>query len=138
MGGARDPMRPDRHLCDTFEPADRTTCSSRKPEDMNILDFFPSCPHPGSVHFRSVYRRIVMRFLIMPLVISALLAFMAALFRSRVSLYLEHLALRHQLAVSQRTIHRVHLRPTDRLLWGGCLACGLAGTEPWRSSSPVL
>jgi putative transposase len=59
-----------------------------------------------------------MRFLIMPPVISALLAFMAALFRSRVSLHLEHLALRHQLAVYQRTIHRVHLRPTDRLLWG--------------------
>lgn len=60
---------------------------------------------------------IVMRFLIMPPVISALLAFMAALFRSRVSLHLEHRALRHQLAVYQRTVHRVHLRPTDRLLW---------------------
>jgi putative transposase len=54
----------------------------------------------------------------MPPVISALLAFMAALFRSRASLYLEHVALRHQLAVYQRTVHRVHLRPTDRLLWG--------------------
>ena len=53
----------------------------------------------------------------MPPVISALFAFMAALFRSRVSLHLEHVALRHQLAVYQRTVHRVHLRPTDRLFW---------------------
>jgi hypothetical protein len=35
----------------------------------------------------------------MPPVISAVLAFMVALFRSRASLYLEHVALRHQLAV---------------------------------------
>ena len=34
-------------------------------------------------------------------VISALLAFVAGLFRSRASLCLEHLALRHQLAVYQ-------------------------------------
>jgi hypothetical protein len=50
-------------------------------------------------------------------VISALLAFMAALFRSRASLRLEHLALRHQLAVYQRSVPRPRLRPTDRLLW---------------------
>ena len=37
-------------------------------------------------------------------VISALLAFVAGLFRSRASLCLEHLALRHQLAVYQQTI----------------------------------
>jgi hypothetical protein len=34
----------------------RLACPSRKPEDMHILDFFLSCPHPGSVHFRSCYR----------------------------------------------------------------------------------
>jgi putative transposase len=50
-------------------------------------------------------------------VISALLAFMAALFRSRASLYLEHLALRHQLAVYQRSVPRPHLHATDRLFW---------------------
>jgi putative transposase len=54
----------------------------------------------------------------MPPVFSALLALVVGLFRSRASLYLEHVALRHQLAVYQRTVHRVHLRPTDRLLWG--------------------
>ena len=50
-------------------------------------------------------------------VISALLAFMAALFRSRASLSLEHLALRHQLAVYQRSVPRPHLHATDRLFW---------------------
>jgi putative transposase len=50
-------------------------------------------------------------------VLSALLAFVAGLFRSRASLCLEHLALRHQLAVYQRAIHRPQLRPSDRLFW---------------------
>ena len=50
-------------------------------------------------------------------VISALLAFVAGLFRSRASLCLEHLALRHQLAVYQQTVHRPRLHPTDRLFW---------------------
>jgi putative transposase len=53
----------------------------------------------------------------MPPVVSTLLAFVATLFRSRESLRLEHLALRHQLAVYQQTVHRPRLRPTDRLLW---------------------
>jgi putative transposase len=50
-------------------------------------------------------------------VISALLACVAGLVRSRASLCLEHLALRHQLAVYQQTVHRPRLRSTDRLLW---------------------
>lgn len=50
-------------------------------------------------------------------VISALLAFVAGLFRSRASLGLEHLALRHQLAVDQQTVERPRLRSTDRVLW---------------------
>jgi putative transposase len=50
-------------------------------------------------------------------VISALLAFIAGLFHSRASLCLEHLALRHQLAVYQQTVHRPRLRPTGRLFW---------------------
>jgi putative transposase len=52
-----------------------------------------------------------------PPVISALLACMTALFRSRASLHLEHLALRHQLAVYQRSVPRPHLRAADRLFW---------------------
>src|SRR5919108_5916989 len=58
-----------------------------------------------------------MRSLMMLPVIAALLAFMAALFRSRTSLHLEHLALRHQLAVYQRSLSRPRLRATDRLCW---------------------
>jgi putative transposase len=50
-------------------------------------------------------------------IISALLAFVASLFRSRISLCLEHLALRHQLEVYKQTVHRPRLRPTDRLFW---------------------
>jgi putative transposase len=50
-------------------------------------------------------------------VISALLAFVAGLCRSRASLCLEHLALRHQLAVYQQLVPRPRIRPTDRLFW---------------------
>jgi hypothetical protein len=53
----------------------------------------------------------------MPPVISALLAFVVALFRLRRSLHLEHLALRHQLAVYQRSVPRPRLRAIDRLFW---------------------
>ena len=50
-------------------------------------------------------------------VVSALLACVAGLFQSRASLHLEHLALRHQLAAYQHTIHHPRLGPTDRLFW---------------------
>jgi hypothetical protein len=53
----------------------------------------------------------------MPPVLSALLAFVVSLFRSRASLRLKHLALRHQLAVYQQTVHRPRLSPTDRVFW---------------------
>jgi putative transposase len=53
----------------------------------------------------------------MPPVVSALLAFVASLFRSQTSLRLENLALRHQLAVYRQTILRPRLYPTDRLVW---------------------
>ena len=50
-------------------------------------------------------------------VFSALLAFAVGLFRSRASLCLENLALRHQLAVYKQTVHRPRLRWPDRLFW---------------------
>jgi putative transposase len=53
----------------------------------------------------------------MPPVVSALLAFMAVLFRPYTSLRLENLALRHQLAVYQQTVARPRLRRTDHLFW---------------------
>lgn len=58
----------------------------------------------------------------------ALLAFVASLFRSRVSLQLEILALRHQLALYRRSRRRPHIRPSDRILWSW-LAWGWAR---WR------
>jgi putative transposase len=60
---------------------------------------------------------LVRRFLIVLPVISALVACVTSLFRSRPSLYLEHLALRHQLAVYQRSVPRPRIRITDRLFW---------------------
>jgi len=50
-------------------------------------------------------------------ILSALLVFIASLLRSRISLSLENVALRHQLAVYKHTVHRPRLRPTDRLFW---------------------
>jgi putative transposase len=50
-------------------------------------------------------------------VVSALLAFLAVCFRSRRSLQLEILALRHQLAVYQCSVPRPRIQPTDRLFW---------------------
>ena len=52
-----------------------------------------------------------------PPVITVLLAFVPRLFRAHASLYLENLALRHQLAVYQQTVRRPRLRTTDRLFW---------------------
>ena len=53
----------------------------------------------------------------MPPVICALLACLAACFRSRRSLQLEVLALRHQLAVYQRSVPKPRIQPADRQLW---------------------
>jgi len=53
----------------------------------------------------------------MPPILCALLAFLASCFRSRWSMQLEILALRHQLAVYQRIVSRPRIRPMDRLLW---------------------
>jgi hypothetical protein len=54
----------------------------------------------------------------MPPAVSALLAFVASLFRSKTSLRLENLAPRHQFAVyRQKTIARPRLYLTDRLIW---------------------
>jgi len=50
-------------------------------------------------------------------VVSALLAFLAAFFRSRRSMQLEILAFCHQVAVYQRSVPRPRIQPTDRLLW---------------------
>jgi len=50
-------------------------------------------------------------------VLIAAVTSMALLFRSRLALQVEVLALRHQLAVYQRARQRPRLRPADRVLW---------------------
>ena len=50
-------------------------------------------------------------------IIRAFLAFAVSLVRSRVSLQLEILALRHQLMLYHRSIRRPQVRPSDRLFW---------------------
>ena len=50
-------------------------------------------------------------------VLRALLSFIVSLFRSRASMQLEILALRHQLAVCQQSVKRPRLKPPDRILW---------------------
>src|SRR4051795_10446471 len=50
-------------------------------------------------------------------VFTALIVSSLGLFRSRVALQLEILALRHQIGVLQRSVKRPKLTPADRLLW---------------------
>ena len=53
----------------------------------------------------------------MPSILPAAAAFVHGLFRSRLSMQVEILALRHQLPVYQRTCARPRLKPADRILW---------------------
>ena len=53
----------------------------------------------------------------MPPVVSLLLASIATWFRSRLSMQLEIIALRHQVAVYKQTISHPRLRTSDRVLW---------------------
>jgi len=50
-------------------------------------------------------------------VFQALLAVISTVFRSRLSLQLEVVALRHQLSVYRRSDKRLRIRPGDRILW---------------------
>ena len=50
-------------------------------------------------------------------IVRALFAFAVSLVRSRVSLQVEILALRHQLGVYHRSIRRPQVRPIDRIVW---------------------
>jgi hypothetical protein len=53
----------------------------------------------------------------MPRVVSILLASIITWFRSRLSMQMELIALRHQLAVYKESVPRPKLQPADRLLW---------------------
>src|SRR5207253_9786314 len=53
----------------------------------------------------------------MAAMVYAFLSALGALFRSQLSLQVEIVALRHQLAVYERSVRRPHIRPSDRILW---------------------
>jgi putative transposase len=53
----------------------------------------------------------------MPAVVYAFLSTLGTLLRSQLSLRVENVALRHQLAIYQRTVKRPRIRPADRILW---------------------
>lgn len=61
----------------------------------------------------------------------ALVAFVGGCLRSRVSLQMEILALRHQRTVYQRSIRRPRVRPGDRIFWAGL-------ARPWARWRDVL
>ncbi len=66
----------------------------------------------------------------MPPILQALVAFVRSLFRSRLAMQVEILALRHQLGIYQRTCARPRLKPADRMLWAW-----LSGAWPgWREA----
>jgi hypothetical protein len=54
-------------------------------------------------------------------VIYAFLSTVGVLFRSRLSLQIEIIALRHQLTIYRRSVRRPQIRPADRLLWSWLL-----------------
>jgi len=53
----------------------------------------------------------------MPAVFYALLSMLGALFRFQLSLRVENVVLRHQLAIYRRTVKRPSIRPEDRIFW---------------------
>src|ERR1019366_2126455 len=58
----------------------------------------------------------------------------SAAFRSRATLHLENLALRHQLGVLRRSVKRPRLTSADRLLWAWL--CGV--WSDWRSALVIV
>jgi putative transposase len=53
----------------------------------------------------------------MPPIVAILITSISTWFRSRLSMQMEFIALRHQVSVYQQSISRPKLRPSDRLLW---------------------
>src|ERR1700676_57152 len=53
----------------------------------------------------------------MSAVVFAILSTLGTLFRTQLSLRVENVALRHQLAIYQRTVERPSIQPGDRILW---------------------
>ena len=66
----------------------------------------------------------------MKTIVTALFVFLTTLFRSRATLQLEIVALRHQLTIYHRTTRRPRIQPADRLFWSWLSRCW----SGWRSS----
>ncbi|MGD8615266.1 MAG: MOSC domain-containing protein [Gammaproteobacteria bacterium] len=86
-------------------------CPSRKWIQVDILDHFRRSRQSGSPGYRCCLRE----FRSMKAIVSALLAFLTTLFRSRASLQLEIVALRHQLGIYQRNTLHPRIQPADRM-----------------------
>jgi putative transposase len=67
-------------------------------------------------------------------VFRAVIAFAIASFQSRAALQLEILALRHQIAVLQRSVKRPKLNPADRVLWAWLCSVGTG----WQSGVFII
>src|SRR5260370_9048253 len=63
--------------------------------------------------------------------LTALVAALSSVFKTRAALQLENLALRHQLGVLHRSVKKPKLTPLDRLLWAWL--CGV-----WPELRPAL
>src|SRR2546430_17367059 len=66
--------------------------------------------------------------------LTALVAVLSSVFKTRAALQLENLALRHQLGVLHRSVKKQKLTPLDRLLWAWL--CGV--WAEWRSALIVV
>jgi putative transposase len=66
--------------------------------------------------------------------VTALVAALSSVFKTRAALQLENLALRHQLGVLHRSVKKPKLTPLDRLLWAWL--CGV--WADWRSALIVV
>jgi putative transposase len=79
--------------------------------------------------------RVLRQFLRLALSALDLLAAVAlAAFKSRATLHLENLALRHQLGVLRRSVKRPNLTPADRLLWASLCEVW----NEWRSALVIV
>ena len=67
--------------------------------------------------------------------LTTLLATLSSIFRSRATIQLENLALRHQIGILQRSARRrPKLTPADRLLWVGLSRIW----SDWRSALAIV
>lgn len=64
-----------------------------------------------------IHSPLAIRSPIMPHVVSILLASITTWFRSRLSMQMEFIALRHQVAIYKESVARLKLRSADRWLW---------------------